>query len=314
MRLIIALILLSLTFSTFAHDLSERYLLLKKSKLTSAEIKELKKHKIILVPGVLAESFSKGKNKLSVEYIFEEGFSEQISAFNESGLDFQFLDFDTEKSPAENAKEIISALEAADKPVLLYSHSKGGLDTLEAFRQRPDLVKKISGWVTVQSPLWGSKIASLMFENKPIKTVGTSLFEWMGGDVGGFSSLTIEEREQVMNSADVKNLLLTLPKKMRILNYASFKENRLGVDSPLEIFRNIDQNLEGWNDGVVSVNSALMSQHGYAVDSIVESDVDHLMTMTKYRPDSWDLLNWTRKEYSQKAHTIALLRLLLEKK
>lgn len=314
MRLLTILILFTICLSTYARDLSERYLQLKSTKLSTPEINQLKKFKILIVPGVLAESFLRdGKNKISVGFIFEEGFSEQISALKETGLDFEFLDFDTENSPAENAKEIIKAIEASAKPVLIYSHSKGGLDTLEAFHQRPDLISKVKGWATVQSPLWGSKIASLMYDNRPIKSIGTSLFEWMGGEPGGFSALTIEERAEVMNTDEVKRLLLELTKKMKVLNYASFKSNRFGIDTPLELFRNIALDLEGKNDGVVSIQSALMSAQGYPVDSIVESDVDHLMTMTRYRPDEWDLLNFTRKQYSQKAHTFSILKMLSEK-
>lgn len=51
--------------------------------------------------------------------------------------DFEFLKVETENPPAENAKVISEAIYRSDKPVLIYSHSKGGLDTLEAFRKDP---------------------------------------------------------------------------------------------------------------------------------------------------------------------------------
>lgn len=310
------LLFLILIFSTTlrASDLSDVYLEKKKENSFSAtELKKLKGLKVLIVPGVLAESFnSQSGNKIKVGFIFEEGFREQKKLLEKNKISYDYLNFDTESPPSVNAQAIIRAIQYSLVPVIIYSHSKGGLDTLEALRQRPDLLPKIRGWVSVQSPFWGATVASQMYENNLIKGLGKTLFEWMGGDVGGMSSLTTQERAPYMESDEIKNLIVEIKKKTKFLNYASFKKNSFGIDTPLELFRNISQSKAGDNDGVVPMTSAMMKSHGYEIDFVVESEVDHLMVMTKYRPDKIDVFHQSRAIYDQQAHTLSLIKMLLD--
>lgn len=313
MRTFLIFIVFLLSSSLLAADLSALYQQNKALQFTSSEIKALKKFKILLVPGVLAESFSiQGKNQIKMGFIFEDGFREQKRLLQAAELDYHYLNIDTESSPEHNAEMISAEIEKSAKPVLIYSHSKGGLDTLEVFRQRPDLMNRVYGWVSVQSPFWGSTIASMMYENKQLRETGTTLFEWMGGEARGMSSLTVEERKDIMNSDETNHLINQVRKNVKLVNFASYKSNSFGIDTPLEIFRNISVKHDGASDGVVSVKSALMNHHGYAVDFVIEDGVDHLMTMTKYRPDKLDLLNWKRNRYSPSEHTVGLLKLFLK--
>lgn len=106
-----------------------------------------------------------------------------------------------------------------------------------------------------------------------------------------------------MNQSEISSLIETITKKIHFLNFGSTKENSFGYDSPLKFFRDYCDVKAGANDGVVPLSSALMKEHGYAVDFVTEENTDHLMTMTHYV-----LLPQT---YNIKAHTISILKLLL---
>lgn len=296
-----------------AHDLSSVYTTkMKETSFSETELTRLKSLKVLLVPGVLAESFdSKSGNQIKVGFIFEAGFREQKRLLEKNKINYEYLNFDTESPPSINAKAIITAIQNSLVPVVIYSHSKGGLDTLEALRQRPDLLPKIHGWVSVQSPFWGSPVAEFMYDNSLLQNSGKTLFEWMGGDVGGMSALTINERQTYMDSEEIKNLIGKINKQTRFFNFGTFKPNVFGIDTPLELFRNLSQPRAGNNDGVVPLTSALMHEHGFEIDYVIEENVDHLMPMTKYRPDKVDVFHLSRSKYNQQAHTMSLIKMLL---
>ncbi len=314
MRIFLALIFIFCSAKLWALDLSKYYELSKVRGFTSAEIKKLKNYRILIVPGVLAESISNNsKNKIKDGFIFEDGFKQHKKLMEDYQIDFRFIDLETESSPESNGKLIALEIERSPKPVIIYSHSKGGLDTLEALRLRPDLIGKIKGWVTIQTPFMGSTIASLMYDHKILQEGGEKIFEWLGGEASGMSSLTTDVRSGIMNQNETMALLERISAEITFINYASFKADSFGVDSPLELFRNFMLTKEGANDGVVGLKSALLKEQGYQVDFVIETDVDHLMTMAKYRPDKMDFLNWRRNRFSQRDHMVGILKLLLKK-
>jgi pimeloyl-ACP methyl ester carboxylesterase len=68
--------------------------------------------------------------------------------------------FDTSQSVEHNAAAILELLRSTDKRVVIVTHSKGGLDTLEALLDAPELWgNKVIGWVALQAPFFGSPVA-----------------------------------------------------------------------------------------------------------------------------------------------------------
>lgn len=288
--------------SAVAKNLSSEYLSLKNRFPITED--RLKDYKILVVPGVLAESFIiRSNNLLKLRPLFSEGFKDQINFLKTIDADFEFVKLETERPPEENAKTIFKSIEASDKPILIYSHSKGGLDTLEAFRQRPELLDKVHGWITVQTPFYGAPIASKVQRNHLYKGGVNNLFRLMGGNRKGISSLTIEERRAIMDDISTVELIVKISQTIKFINLATTKENIKGYDTPLELFRNYSDKKAGTNDGVVPLKSALLYQHGYNVDYVIEENVDHLMTMTNFYI--------LKQPYDREAHTAAALRLLL---
>jgi len=68
--------------------------------------------------------------------------------------------FDTSESVGHNAAAILEFLRSTDKQIIIVSHSKGGLDTLDALLDAPELWgDTVVGWVALQAPFYGSPVA-----------------------------------------------------------------------------------------------------------------------------------------------------------
>ena len=78
-----------------------------------------------------------------------------------------------------------------------------------------------------------------------------------------------------MKQPETLKLIQKINREIRLINFASYRPNERGWDSPLEFFRNYAYFKKGDNDGVVHVKSALLP----GVDFIVEKNVDHLLTV-----------------------------------
>jgi triacylglycerol esterase/lipase EstA (alpha/beta hydrolase family) len=92
-------------------------------------------------------------------------FYTQMQVFEAAGIPFRNVSlvspsFDTSESVEHNARAIREAIRAADRPVIVVSHSKGGLDTLEALLAVPGFWgQKVVGWVALHPPFHGSPLA-----------------------------------------------------------------------------------------------------------------------------------------------------------
>jgi hypothetical protein len=92
-------------------------------------------------------------------------FHTQMTYFDAQGVAYQNLSaaskaFDTSESVEHNAAAILGFLRSTDKKIVIVSHSKGGLDTLDALLGAPELWgKTVLGWVALQAPFHGSPLA-----------------------------------------------------------------------------------------------------------------------------------------------------------
>ena len=245
-------------------------------KIPSFFFKSLKPYKIILIPGVLSESFFKeADQKLKINFITGNIFEDHEEFLNKYKIDYQKLLLESENPPLKNSFNIEKAILTSKKKVLLFSHSKGGLDTWEAIKRNPLLLSKIKGWATVQTPFRGSAVAEFFDSYKPTQNLSRWLFQFLGGNLGGFQSLSIKVREPYMNKLENKNLKEKINKRIKFINFASIRPDTRGWDSPLELFRDYADFKKGENDGVVHLKSALLP----GVDFIIEKNVDHLLTV-----------------------------------
>jgi len=131
------------------------------------------------------------------ERIDYQNLSEASSAFN-SG-----------ESVTHNAAAIVEFLRSSEKQVVIVSHSKGGLDTLEALLQAPDLWgDTVVGWVALQAPFHGTPVADPSPSN-----LNALLLSAVGGNGQSLDDLKSGTRASYMasNAARIEELTGSIP-------------------------------------------------------------------------------------------------------
>jgi len=278
--ILIFLILLSCSSFAGGINISKEYLLTKtqiQNETFSEDLLKsyLKGQTVLLIPGVLSESFSSTSNqKLKVNFVLGEIFEDHENWLLEEGLNYEKIELESEASPKENADFIIEVIEDMPENIIIFTHSKGGIDTFEALSKKPELLKKISGIITVQTPFKGSPVAEDFSNNFLTKQLGKWLFKLLGGSGEGMESLT--ESTSKSRNESLEEQYKYIVSKVPVINFGSFKEDTFGWDSPLELFRDISDAKSGPNDGVVPLTSAFLDD----TYQVTESNVDHLLSVT----------------------------------
>ncbi len=141
-------------------------------------------------------------------------FYTQMRDFNEKGIPYRNVSlmsdtFNTSQSVAHNAAAIRALLLQTDKKVILVTHSKGGLDTLHALLDAPELWGKVIGWVALQSPFYGSPLADST--SSPVD--GALLQALGGGDAQALRDLKVQTRAKYMqdHKGEIRKLTRSIP-------------------------------------------------------------------------------------------------------
>lgn len=125
-------------------------------------------------------------------------FHTQMADFVADDTDFhditQDAGFDSSDSVEHNAEAIAAYLQGVtDHVVVIVSHSKGGLDTLHALIEHPELIDEpVVGWVALQGPFYGSPVASVA------PSLGDLILTQLGGGPA-LSDLSPDVREAYMS-------------------------------------------------------------------------------------------------------------------
>ena len=141
-------------------------------------------------------------------------FFTQMEALEAAGASYRNVSrvspsFDTSNSVENNARAIREAIRAANKPVILVTHSKGGLDTLEALLAVPGFWgRKVVGWVALQAPFHGSPVA-----DPAPSTVHDLLLRVVGGNGQALDDLKTSTRAAYMeeNAERIAELTARVP-------------------------------------------------------------------------------------------------------
>ncbi len=235
----------------------------------STDLKELRRYKVLLVPG-----FMSGPAIALGELAAWRGpryFGDQLDWLREMGVECELVGIHTLQSFKHNARVIARAVEASAKPVILLTHSKGGLDALEMLISRPDLRSRVSGWIPVQAPFRGSPLAEL-----PLASRAPALLDWIGGTREAADAMSPQRSRAyfVRHRRVIGKILRGLP----IIAYASSTRKmapdwlRL-VNPPLAWLLDGAARLGGPGDGLVPARSAVLPGMSY----VVADGVDHFM-------------------------------------
>ncbi|KPK17701.1 MAG: hypothetical protein AMJ62_01030 [Myxococcales bacterium SG8_38] len=132
-------------------------------------------------------------------------FHAQELYFDAEGIAYQNLSkvspsFDTSESVEHNADAILEFLRNTDKQIVIVSHSKGGLDTLEALLDAPELWgETVAGWVALQAPFYGSPVA----DPSP-SAINAVLLSAVGGNGESLDDLKTTTRTPYMDAREAQ--------------------------------------------------------------------------------------------------------------
>lgn len=231
-----------------------------------------------------------------------------MELLDEHKIPYKRIIVESEAPVKENARFIKSKLDKIKGPLLIISHSKGGLEFLEVLINHPEVKNRVVGWVTMQSPFRGSVLADYFIDGTVTKTLIGWAFYLLGGDISGMQSVGTAERKKYMS--EHREEVMKVLGDVNFLQFITFIDAQDGRESLLESSRNYIYNRVGRNDGMVDIQSALFKDEQY----IIVNDVDHLITvLDQERLDfykdgnkSWD--------FDRIKHFRALIQLILEKK
>lgn len=285
------------------------------------QLGELQRHHIVIVPGFLSESFECVGTAASDAAVWADqqliramrlagreidphckkrrpDFELQRSLFDQFEIPHSTVDIDSEAPGEENKQVIEEHLGGIEEPVIVLSHSKGGLDSLAAFIEWPDLSEKVAGWISLQSPFFGAELADEVVDNRFAPKILDPILNWMNGDFDAVVDLSIKTRIPYME--DHRKFIDQWMSEVPSIQIGSTIEGYPDDVGGLFAFTS-DRYLkyEKINDGIVPLESCFIEGGNH----LVLEGLDHShLNRGKDKPG-----------FSNKKFTQAILLLLLDK-
>ncbi|HAH32611.1 MAG TPA: hypothetical protein DCL44_09900 [Elusimicrobia bacterium] len=241
-------------------------------KLGESEKTELRKYKVLFVRGFLTGGYVQPISLFGKKVWTGPYFNDQISLLKELGVEFKMVDIDSTMPPAHNAKKTAKDIRDSDKPVIIISHSDGGMYVLQALTDNQDLLPNVRGFISLQTPFGGTPIAEYIKDNKYLSAAMAKILAHFGGTVDSLLNLTPEERNRLQESS--RGTVREVVSKVNMISFASWKDNEPNkIDTLLELPRDymLKQGLA--NDGLVPLESAILPGSDY----IKLPGVDHMV-------------------------------------
>ncbi len=240
-------------------------------KLGEKETTGLRKYKVLLVRGFMTGGYVEPFDILGRKIWIGRYFSDQEKVLKELGIDFSMVDIDSVMPPEHNAAKVAADIRGSEKPVIIISHSDGGMYALQALVENPDLRAKVRGFVALQAPFRGSPIADYIRSSRVLSAAMSKVLGHFGGTIDSLNSLTQGERSgfQGNNQADIEAVISSVS----IISLATFKPDEPNkLDTLLEITRNLMLRRGMENDGLVPTESAILP----GTDFVKLSGLDHI--------------------------------------
>lgn len=201
------LILIALTASlVIAADRSEFYndIYQQDEILKKADVESLKNAEIILIPGIVSETFIWDDHRSPVDFsiLFKDYFGAQLSHYKKLGLSVTRLK-GSSKSVKETIQQIdekIKELSSKNKKAVFVTHSLGGLALLDWMMEQPKgTLSTIRSIVFLQAPFFGSPMATVYFKNPYYaRTILGPVVPFINASEETIKYLSLEERQKMM--------------------------------------------------------------------------------------------------------------------
>ena len=173
--------------------------------------------------------------------------------------------FGTQKLPKNNVEPIETSINdlyqrRPKKRLLIISHSKGGLDTLETLLGKEVLrEQQVAGWIALQAPFHGTPLADRNTNNRLINWMTDGVLRLLfNGDKAVIRTMCVRSRQTYM--AEQADAIYRLSGQINIINFASHIS---ASDPTLFLLRRnrryIEQATAQLNDGIVPEDSQIMT-------------------------------------------------------
>ena len=209
--------------------------------------------RILFVPAVLSGIALKASRLRLVEYL-----THQVRQLRDEGFEAEIADIDTGAPVEQNGKRLAAILADHHRPTWLITHSKGGLDTLHALVEHPEVVRFVDGWIAFQAPFMGSPIADIASGSRRARKVSGAALKLLGADLEAIGDLRTDRRARYMDQHGMRMAQLARDVSIMCVSTvtgSSILTPRLAPDWPTG--RWMDQ-LGLKNDGLVPVHSAIL--------------------------------------------------------
>jgi len=260
--------------------------------ITSNQTAALKPYRVLIVHGLLGDvglSFAGFLDKFDKRQGLIGYLKDQKTAVRELGLECSVAAFKS-ASVDRSGTKIAEAIEASDRPVIVLSHSKGGLDTLDALLklQKVGKLSKVAGWISIQGALYGSPDADVCDDSKFKSAMARVAITCLGGHYQAIKDLTIEHCEayQAEHREEIDRVVKAVP----TICFVSWKK------TPDEAATQRDPDL--LNDGAVPAHRGVLP----GADYVAKANIGHAQTVIHVDAD-----------FDRVAFTQALLGMLGEK-
>ena len=233
--------------------------------------------RVLFVPAVLSGIAMKASRLRLVEYL-----THQVRQLRDDGFDAEIADIDTGASVAENGRRLAQILTQSHCPTWIVTHSKGGLDTLEALVSSPDARRFVDGWIAFQAAFHGSPIADVACTGSRARRIGAAALRLLGADLQAICDLTTAERARYLddNAARIAQLVGDVP----VMCVGTTSSAGLGFAPPWPTGRWME-GLGLKNDGLVPVTSTVLpGAHYVLLQGLGHGEVatNHILSGRKY--------------------------------
>jgi hypothetical protein len=233
--------------------------------------------RVLFVPAVLSGVALKASKLRLVEYL-----AHQVRQLRDDGFDAEIADIDTGASVAENGQRLAAILAHSHCPTWIVTHSKGGLDALEALVTASDVRRFVDGWIAFQAPFQGSPIADVACTGQRARRIGASALRLLGANPQAICDLTTAERARYLddNAVPIAQIVSEVP----VMCVGSTS----GVGLPLVPSWPTGKWMEGLglkNDGLVPVTSTILpGAHYVLLQGLGHGEVatNHILSGRKY--------------------------------
>src|SRR5262249_36019398 len=141
---------------------------------------------------------------------------------------------ETEDGSEKNAKVIEEAILDSPFPVILLTHSKGGMDALTALVNNSSLIDRVKGVIAIQSPYLGTPVADYLEQTKPWNFMAHAILAIMGGSGESLKDLSTERRVPWYQAHS--DVIAQIQSKIPILSFSTWKKAMPGKQDSMYKF------------------------------------------------------------------------------